>query len=253
MAPAAICRKVALTPDGGEIEVWGDRKQTRFFMYVDDCVEGIYRIMGSGYPRPLNLGTDELVNIDQLVDSVSEITGKRIIKRHDPSKPQGVRGRNSDNSRLRQVLGWEPEISLRQGLTSTYAWIESELEKTGRVPGLTLSEASSGFHVAESGDLQRSASHGTLHQDDRPTRATDVNTVSHLTRTHHHQDNLGKQANVICRDRRRLSKDYECLPETGEAMLGGAISRIMLRRLLAGDAKHLHLRGAPDPCLQNSL
>jgi GDP-D-mannose 3',5'-epimerase len=135
-APAAICRKVALAADGDELEVWGDGKQTRSFMHVDDCVEGIYRIMRSDHPHPLNLGTDELVTVDQLVDIVAEIAGKRLIKRHDLSKPQGVRGRNSDNSRLRRALGWEPQITLREGLVPTYRWIESELRTTGRVPQL---------------------------------------------------------------------------------------------------------------------
>jgi len=135
-APAAICRKVALASDGDEIEIWGDGEQTRSFMYVDDCVEGIYRIMRSDYGQPLNLGTDELVSINQLVDLVSEIAGKRIDKRHDLSKPQGVRGRNSDNTKLRQVLGWEPRVSLREGLTRTYPWIASELQGVTRVPEL---------------------------------------------------------------------------------------------------------------------
>jgi nucleoside-diphosphate-sugar epimerase len=133
-APAAICRKVALAPDGGEIEVWGDGEQTRSFMYIDDCVEGIYRIMRSDHPHPLNLGTDELVTVNQLVDSVAEVAGKHIIRRHDLSKPQGVRGRNSDNTKLRQVLGWEPQMPLREGLVPTYGWIESELKKAGRIP-----------------------------------------------------------------------------------------------------------------------
>src|SRR5919202_4168321 len=126
-APAAISRKVALSPDRGEIEVWGDGKQTRSFMYIDDCVEGIYRIMRSEYPYPLNLGTDELVTVNQLVDLVAEVAGKHIAKRYDLSKPQGVRGRNSDNTKLREVLGWEPQIPLREGLVSTYRWIELEL------------------------------------------------------------------------------------------------------------------------------
>jgi GDP-D-mannose 3', 5'-epimerase len=133
-APAAICRKVALLDDGDEIEVWGDGRQTRSFMYIDDCVEGIFRIMRSDYPRPLNLGTEELVTVDQLVDMVAEIAGKRLNKRHDLSKPQGVRGRNSDNSRLRRVLGWEPQIPLREGLVPTYRWIESELRTARRIP-----------------------------------------------------------------------------------------------------------------------
>ena len=133
-APAAICRKVALARDADEIEVWGDGEQTRSFMYVDDCVEGIYRIMRSDYSHPLNLGTDELVTVNQLVDLVAEIAGKRIIKRHDLSKPQGVRGRNSDNTRLREVLGWEPQIPLREGLVPTFGWIASRLEKAVRLP-----------------------------------------------------------------------------------------------------------------------
>jgi GDP-D-mannose 3',5'-epimerase len=138
-APAAICRKVALSPDGGEIEVWGDGQQTRSFMHVDDCVEGIYRIMRSDYPLPLNLGTDEMVTVNELVDQVARIAGKRIVKRHDLSKPQGVRGRNSDNAKLREVLGWEPEISLREGLVPTYHWIESELARAGRISKPSLS------------------------------------------------------------------------------------------------------------------
>jgi len=133
-APAAICRKIALARDGDEIEVWGDGQQTRSFLYIDDCVEGIYRIMHSDYPHPLNLGTDHLVTINELVDLVARIAGKRIRRRHDLSKPQGVRGRNSDNARLRQVLGWEPQIPLEQGLERTYRWIESELRRQGRIP-----------------------------------------------------------------------------------------------------------------------
>jgi nucleoside-diphosphate-sugar epimerase len=123
-APAAICRKVAALANGSDIEIWGDGKQTRSFMYIDDCVEGIYRIMRSDHSAPLNLGTDELVTIDGLVDIISEIAGKTLVKRHDTSRPQGVRGRNSDNSRLRSVLGWEPTTPLRRGLIPTYRWIE---------------------------------------------------------------------------------------------------------------------------------
>jgi GDP-D-mannose 3', 5'-epimerase len=132
-APAAICRKVALADDGGEIEVWGDGQQTRSFMYVDDCVEGIYRIAQSDHSHPLNLGTDRLVSIDELVRLVAGIAGKTLTVRHDPTKPQGVRGRNSDNSRLREVLRWEPVTTLEDGLSKTYTWIESELLKAARV------------------------------------------------------------------------------------------------------------------------
>jgi GDP-D-mannose 3',5'-epimerase len=132
-APAAISRKVALARAGGEIEVWGDGQQTRSFMYVDDCVEGLIRIMASGYRDALNLGTDELVTIDQLVDLVSEVAGKCLTKRHNLKGPQGVRGRNSDNRRLREVLGWEPSILLRQGLALTYPWIAQELRAANRL------------------------------------------------------------------------------------------------------------------------
>ena len=134
-APAAISRKVALAEPQGEIEIWGDGKQTRSFMYVDDCVEGQFRIMRSDHHLPLNLGTDELVTVDELVDLVCEVAGKTLTKKHDLSKPQGVRGRNSDNSRLREVLGWEPRIPLAQGLVPTYHWIAKELETVARFAG----------------------------------------------------------------------------------------------------------------------
>jgi GDP-D-mannose 3', 5'-epimerase len=137
-APAAICRKVAIAEDGGEIEVWGDGEQTRSFTYVDDCVEGIHRILLSDHPEPLNLGTDRLISINDLVDMVSEIAGKRLKKRHVFDRPQGVRGRNSDNSRLREVLGWEPGVSLEAGLQKTYTWIESQIHQAqGILSGAT--------------------------------------------------------------------------------------------------------------------
>jgi len=137
-SPAAICRKVALARDGEAIEVWGDGEQTRSYCYIDDCVEGIYRLMRSEYPEPLNLGQDRLISINQLVDIVGSIAGKRVVKEHDLTKPQGVRGRNSDNSRLREVLRWEPRISLEEGLGRTYAWIKGQLEHAGQSePSLT--------------------------------------------------------------------------------------------------------------------
>jgi len=126
-SPAAICRKIALANDGDDIEVWGDGKQTRSYCYIDDCVEGIYRLMQSEHSDPLNLGQDRMISIDELVDIVSQIAGKRIGKRYDTTKPQGVRGRNSDNTRLRQVLDWEPQVSLEEGLARTYSWIESQV------------------------------------------------------------------------------------------------------------------------------
>jgi len=132
-APAAISRKVALAGDGEAIEVWGDGEQTRSFMYIDDCVEGLLRLMESDYEQPLNLGTNRLVTINQLVNIVCSIAGKQLVKRHDLSKPQGVRGRNSDNTRIKKVLGWEPSIPLEAGLEITYKWIEGELRKASRI------------------------------------------------------------------------------------------------------------------------
>jgi nucleoside-diphosphate-sugar epimerase len=126
-SPAAICRKIALAADGDEIEVWGDGDQTRSYCYIDDCVEGIWRLMRSDHREPLNLGQDRLISINQLVDMVAAVAGKRIGKRHNLSAPQGVRGRNSDNTRLRDVLGWEPQISLEDGLGRTYEWIEARV------------------------------------------------------------------------------------------------------------------------------
>lgn len=131
-SPAAICRKVALAENGNEIEVWGDGEQTRSYCYIDDCVEGILRLMQSDHREPLNLGSDRLVTINQLVDIVVGIAGKQIRRRHDLNKPQGVRGRNSDNSRLRAVLGWEPQTTLEQGLERTYHWISSMVGHPGR-------------------------------------------------------------------------------------------------------------------------
>jgi len=127
-APAALCRKVAIAKRTGkpEVEIWGDGEQTRSFCYIDDCVEGIYRLMGSDHGQPINLGQDRMVTINQLADMVAFIAGFKIVQKHIPG-PQGVRGRNSDNSRLRQVLSWEPEITLEDGLQRTYAWIEEQV------------------------------------------------------------------------------------------------------------------------------
>jgi nucleoside-diphosphate-sugar epimerase len=132
-SPAAICRKVALAEDGGEIEVWGDGLQTRSYCYIDDCVEGIDRLMRSDHHEPLNIGTDRLITVSGLVDLVSGIAGKSLRRRHDLTKPQGVRGRNSDNSRLRAVLGWEPRVPLEEGMAQTYRWIEGQLRAQGRL------------------------------------------------------------------------------------------------------------------------
>jgi GDP-D-mannose 3', 5'-epimerase len=126
-APAAICRKIALAEDGGTIDVWGDGRQTRSFMYISDCVEGLQRLMASTCSLPLNLGTDVMVTIDALVAIVAKLAGKEIRIRHNPAMPQGVRGRNSDNTMLRHVLGWEPQVSLVEGLAPTYAWIARQV------------------------------------------------------------------------------------------------------------------------------
>jgi GDP-D-mannose 3',5'-epimerase len=127
--PAALCRKVALAEPGGSIEVWGDGEQTRSFCHVDDCVEGIYRIMRSDHRDPLNLGTDRMVSINELAEIVIEVSGKRGITIEHVDGPQGVRGRNSDNTLLRQVLGWEPSIGLEEGLVPTYRWIEEQVAR----------------------------------------------------------------------------------------------------------------------------
>lgn len=133
-APAAICRKVALAENGSGIEVWGDGRQTRSFCYIDDCIEGLLRIMHSGYSSPVNLGTEELITVNQLVDAVCNAAGKNLQRRHDLTKPQGVRGRNSDNTILSEITGWQPQTTFRDGIIPTYQWIASELAK-GNPPG----------------------------------------------------------------------------------------------------------------------
>jgi nucleoside-diphosphate-sugar epimerase len=129
-APAAIARKVSLANDGDAIEIWGDGKQTRSFMYIDDCVEGLLRIMDSSITQPINLGTEEIVTVDALVDLVAGIAGKTLVKQYDTSQPQGVRGRNSDNALIRELLGWEPRTPLQAGLIPTYRWIDWRLATT---------------------------------------------------------------------------------------------------------------------------
>jgi nucleoside-diphosphate-sugar epimerase len=127
-APAAISRKIALAKDGDEIEVWGDGRQTRSFCYIDDCLEGTYELMESSYKGPMNIGSDRLVTINEMVDIISEIAGKRLKKRYLLDKPQGVRGRNSDNTLCKQVLGWEPKVSLEEGLEKNYKWINQQIK-----------------------------------------------------------------------------------------------------------------------------
>lgn len=141
-APAALCRKIATAKLSGnpEVEIWGDGAQTRSFCYIDDCVEGIYRLMRSSYREPLNLGQDRMLSIDELADLIAAVAGIAIEKVHVPG-PQGVRGRNSDNSRLREQLQWEPQISLEEGLARTYAWVETQVREQRAPelpPGLAL-------------------------------------------------------------------------------------------------------------------
>lgn len=127
-APAAICRKVALAKSGDEIEIWGDGTQTRSFLYIDECVEGTVRLTRSGFEGPVNIGSDEMVTINQLVDIAAEIAGKTIHKNHIDG-PLGVRGRNSDNRLIEAKLGWKPSATLRDGIEKTYGWIEGQIQR----------------------------------------------------------------------------------------------------------------------------
>jgi GDP-D-mannose 3',5'-epimerase len=125
-APAALCRKVAMAPDGGTIEIWGDGEQTRSFLYVDECVEGVLRLTRSDWSGPVNIGSDEMVSINQLAEVVAQVAGKRISLEHVPG-PLGVRGRNSDNHLIREMLGWRPDFPLVEGIRSTYRWVEAQV------------------------------------------------------------------------------------------------------------------------------
>ena len=129
-APSAICRKVAQARDGEELEIWGDGKQTRSFLYIDECLEGINRLMKSDFTGPVNIGSEEMVSINGLVDMVADIAGKKLIKRYDATKPQGVRGRNSDNTLIQEKLGWKPDYPLHSGLEKTYHWIEQQVRNS---------------------------------------------------------------------------------------------------------------------------
>ncbi|MBW1981241.1 MAG: NAD-dependent epimerase/dehydratase family protein [Deltaproteobacteria bacterium] len=127
-APAAICRKVAEAPDGGEIEIWGDGEQTRSFLYIDECLEGTIRFMRSDFAGPVNIGSEEMVSINQLADLIMTIAGKKLTKKHIEG-PLGVRGRNSDNRLIYKKLGWKPSQPLEVGLRKTYTWIEDQVRK----------------------------------------------------------------------------------------------------------------------------
>lgn len=128
-SPAAICRKVAQAEDGGEIEIWGDGEQTRSFLYIDECLEGIRRLMDSDFLGPVNIGSDEMVTINRLADIACEVANKKLLKKHIPG-PLGVRGRNSDNRLIKQKLNWTPILPLKEGISKTYNWIQSELGKS---------------------------------------------------------------------------------------------------------------------------
>jgi len=132
-APAALCRKVAEAGDGGEIEIWGDGKQTRSFLYIDECVEGVRRLVESDFTGPVNLGSEEMVTINQLAETIAGISGKRLSIRHIDG-PLGVRGRNSDNRLIREKLGWAPSGRLYEGLKRTYAWIEAQVLAATQAP-----------------------------------------------------------------------------------------------------------------------
>jgi len=134
-APAALCRKVAQAEDGGSIEVWGDGKQTRSFLFIDDALEAILRLMDSGITEPLNIGSNQLISISELADIIIKISGKKITKTFNLSGPQGVRGRNADLLKIKQLLGWSPKIMYKEGLEKTYQWIESMVDKEGHVHG----------------------------------------------------------------------------------------------------------------------
>lgn len=127
-APAAMCRKVAQTPNGGEIEIWGDGEQTRSFLYIDECVEGVRRLMESNFAGPVNIGSEEMVTINQLATMVMNIAGKKLSLKHVPG-PLGVRGRNSDNTLIKEKLGWAPSAKLEDGLRKTYQWVAAQVAK----------------------------------------------------------------------------------------------------------------------------
>jgi GDP-D-mannose 3',5'-epimerase len=129
--PAALCRKVAQAPEQGEIEIWGDGNQTRSFLYIDECLEGSIKLMRSDFTGPVNIGSEEMVTINQLADMITSIAEKNLTKKHIPG-PLGVRGRNSDNRLIFEKLGWKPSLPLEDGLKITYAWIEKQVKNSGK-------------------------------------------------------------------------------------------------------------------------
>ncbi len=145
-APAAICRKVIQAKQSGKhtIDIWGDGNQTRSFMYIDDCTKGSRMIMDSGIDKPMNLGSSEMVSINQLVDLVEGIAGVRLDRNYQLDAPKGVRGRNSDNTMIQQLMGWEPSISLQRGLEQTYRWIHDDMTNPA---GSQIAEADKALHL----------------------------------------------------------------------------------------------------------
>jgi len=130
-APAAVCRKIANLPDtGGEIEVWGDGFQTRSFLYIDECIEATRRLMASNFSDPINIGSEEMVTINELIAKVAKVANKDVTLRHKLDAPTGVRGRNSSNKLIRDTLGWDYKLSLEEGLVKTYSWIQSQIKKS---------------------------------------------------------------------------------------------------------------------------
>lgn len=173
-APAAACRKIALAAEGDRVEIWGDGQQTRSFLYIDDCVEGLLRFMACEHAGPINLGSDELVSVDELFDLVAAIAGKRIRKVHDTSCAQGVRGRNSDNRLLRSVLGWQPTTTLQEGLRPTYAWILSQVSASrDNQPASVPLPSAAGARVAEG----TNTAHAERAAGESPLRILYVNVV----------------------------------------------------------------------------
>ena len=149
-APAALCRKIAETPDGGEIEIWGDGTQTRSFLYVDECLEGVTRLMRSDWVGPVNIGSEEMVSINELANMIMQVAGKQVTLNHIPG-PLGVRGRNSDNRLIKQMLGWSPTESLHEGLAKTYPWIlEQVVEASAPSTAKTDDEAAPQLALASS-------------------------------------------------------------------------------------------------------
>jgi len=135
-APAAICRKVALVPEvGGKIEVWGDGEQTRSFLYIDECIEATRRLMESDFMGPVNIGSEEMVKINELVDITAKVSGKVVKRVHKMDTPQGVRGRNSNNDLIREKLGWDYQQTLEEGISKTYKWIQDQINNSNEVVG----------------------------------------------------------------------------------------------------------------------